>query len=179
LGNWLSVRQAQTLLNTPDVATTKGLRDRAIAAVLLGCGLRRSEVAALTVGHVQQRDGRSCRSCWKAWPCADDSGANVGEAGDGRVDFCGRSSELRPLSTCNMSGHKPTCGGVIRSEAFLRGRPWGHISGCGNFSRLAFVGSATYPGPALASTVQSPYSSRQRTCKPFETHSVRAFGCGR
>jgi integrase len=60
LGNWLSVRQAQTLLNTPDVTTTKGLRDRAILAVLLGCGLRRSEVAALTVGHVQQRDGRWC-----------------------------------------------------------------------------------------------------------------------
>src|SRR4249920_400086 len=60
LGNWLSVKQAQTLLNTPDVTTTKGLRDRAILAVLLGCGLRRSEVAALTVGHVQQRDGRWC-----------------------------------------------------------------------------------------------------------------------
>ncbi len=60
LGNWLSVKQAQTLLNAPDVATTKGLRDRAILAVLLGCGLRRSEVAALTIGHVQQRDGRWC-----------------------------------------------------------------------------------------------------------------------
>jgi site-specific recombinase XerD len=46
LGNWLSIRQAQTLLNTPDASTTKGLRDRAILAVLLGCGLRRSEVAA-------------------------------------------------------------------------------------------------------------------------------------
>jgi site-specific recombinase XerD len=60
LGNWLTVRQAQTLLNTPDTTTTKGLRDRAILAVLLGCGLRRSEVAALTVVHVQQRDGRWC-----------------------------------------------------------------------------------------------------------------------
>src|SRR6266404_963641 len=60
LGNWLSVAQAQKLLNTPDVTTTKGLRDRAILAVLLGCGLRRSEVAALTVSHVQQRDGRWC-----------------------------------------------------------------------------------------------------------------------
>src|SRR5262245_17012987 len=60
LGNWRAVKQAQTLLNTPDVTSTKGLRDRAILAVLLGCGLRRSEVAALTVAHVQQRDGRWC-----------------------------------------------------------------------------------------------------------------------
>ena len=60
VGNWLSVRQAQALLSAPDIATTKGLRDRAILAVLLGCGLRRSEVAALTFAHVQQRDGRWC-----------------------------------------------------------------------------------------------------------------------
>jgi site-specific recombinase XerD len=60
LGNWLTVKQAQTLLNTPDASATKGLRDRAILAVLLGCGLRRSESAALTFGHVQQRDGRWC-----------------------------------------------------------------------------------------------------------------------
>jgi site-specific recombinase XerD len=60
VGNWLSLRQAQALLSAPDVATVKGLRDRAILAVLLGCGLRRSEVAALTFTHVQQRDGRWC-----------------------------------------------------------------------------------------------------------------------
>jgi len=60
LGNWLSVQQAQKLLNAPDTTTMKGLRDRAILAVLLGCGLRRSEVAALTMNHVQQRDGRWC-----------------------------------------------------------------------------------------------------------------------
>ena len=30
LGNWLTARQAQTLLNAPDATTTKGLRDRAI-----------------------------------------------------------------------------------------------------------------------------------------------------
>jgi integrase len=59
-GNWLSARQAQTLLNTPDIATVRGLRDRAILAVLFGCGLRRSEVAALAFAHVQQRDGRWC-----------------------------------------------------------------------------------------------------------------------
>src|SRR5580692_1646185 len=60
VGNWLSQRQAQALLSAPDIATVRGLRDRAILAVLLGCGLRRSEVAALTFAHVQQRDGRWC-----------------------------------------------------------------------------------------------------------------------
>src|SRR6202049_681140 len=59
-GNWLSQRQAQALLSTPDITTIRGLPDRGILAVLLGCGLRRSEVAALTFAHVQQRDGRWC-----------------------------------------------------------------------------------------------------------------------
>ena len=60
LGNWLTAKQAQALLNAPDATTKKGRRDRAILAVLLGCGLRRSEVAALTFKHIQQRDGRWC-----------------------------------------------------------------------------------------------------------------------
>ena len=60
VGNWLSLHQAQALLNTPDVRTKKGLRDRAMLGTLLGCGLRRSELAALTMKHVQQRDNRWC-----------------------------------------------------------------------------------------------------------------------
>ena len=60
LGNWLTVKHAQTLLNTPGVTTPKGLGDRAILAILLGCDLRRSEEAALTMDHFQQRDGRWC-----------------------------------------------------------------------------------------------------------------------
>jgi integrase len=59
-GNGLSQRQAQALLSAPDITTLRGLRDRAILAVLLGCGLRRSEVATLTFTHLQQRDGRWC-----------------------------------------------------------------------------------------------------------------------
>jgi site-specific recombinase XerD len=60
VGNWLSIQQAQKLLNAPEVSCKKGLRDRAMLAILLGCGLRRSEVAALTIRHTQQRDNRWC-----------------------------------------------------------------------------------------------------------------------
>ena len=57
-GLWLTKDQAQELLNKPDVETLKGSRDRAILAVMLGGGLRRSEIAKLQIGHIQQREGR-------------------------------------------------------------------------------------------------------------------------
>lgn len=58
IGNWLTQEQAQKLLQLPNVSTVKGLRDRAILAILLGCGLRREECAGLRVDHIQQREGR-------------------------------------------------------------------------------------------------------------------------
>jgi integrase len=58
-GNCLTHEQAQQLLMLPDPATLKGKRDQALLALLLGCGLQRSELAALTVAHFSQRGGRS------------------------------------------------------------------------------------------------------------------------
>jgi integrase len=57
-GNWLTKQQAAALLHAPDPQRLKGVRDRAILAVLIGCGLRRSELVGLDMNHVQQRDGR-------------------------------------------------------------------------------------------------------------------------
>ena len=57
-GNWLTREQAQHWLGAPDTRTLKGLRDRALLAVLIGCGLRRAEADNLSFEHVQQRDGR-------------------------------------------------------------------------------------------------------------------------
>ncbi len=57
-GNWLTREEAQLWINAPDVKTLKGLRDRAVLAVLIGCGLRRAEAAILSVSHIQQRESR-------------------------------------------------------------------------------------------------------------------------
>ena len=58
MGNWLDRRQAERLINAPNTATIAGRRDRALFSVLIGCGLRRSEAAALAFTHIQQREGR-------------------------------------------------------------------------------------------------------------------------
>jgi integrase len=52
----LTPTQGRELLGVPDRASAKGKRN-AMLAVLLGCGLRRSELTRLTVSHLQQRDG--------------------------------------------------------------------------------------------------------------------------
>jgi site-specific recombinase XerD len=57
-GNWLTREEAQKWLNTPDTKTLKGVRDRALLAVLIGCGLRRAEASILSFSHIEQREGR-------------------------------------------------------------------------------------------------------------------------
>ena len=57
LGNWLTAEQSRALLHAPDGDRLKARRDRAILALMLGCGLRRGEVAGLRLDHLQQREG--------------------------------------------------------------------------------------------------------------------------
>jgi integrase len=58
LGNWLTREQAKELLAVPDRSTLKGKRDYVILALLVGCALRRNELAELDVETIQQREGR-------------------------------------------------------------------------------------------------------------------------
>lgn len=51
----LSREQAEALMAAPGTDTLKGLRDRAIIATLLCCGLRESELCALNVDDLRQR----------------------------------------------------------------------------------------------------------------------------
>ncbi|PWT80795.1 MAG: integrase [Acidobacteria bacterium] len=59
-GNWLTKKQAEALINKPGIETLKGKRDRAMLAVMIGCGLRRDEVARLGFENIRQLDGRWC-----------------------------------------------------------------------------------------------------------------------
>jgi site-specific recombinase XerD len=56
LGNWLTAEQGQALWRAPHSGRLKGERGRALLALLLACGLRRHEVVALTLDHLQQRE---------------------------------------------------------------------------------------------------------------------------
>jgi len=125
-GNWLSLKQAQALLNAPDITRTKGLRDRAILAVLLGCGLRRSEVAALTFTHVQQRTAAG--ASWTSWvsmagyarfPCRrGKSGVRCVGRGGGRYRRCGvPSGEPRRPSPRDRAERK----GRLAATPWVRG----------------------------------------------------------
>jgi site-specific recombinase XerD len=57
LGNWLTREQAKELLAVPDRSTLKGKRDYVILALLVGCALRRNELAELDVATIRSARG--------------------------------------------------------------------------------------------------------------------------
>jgi integrase len=73
LGNWLTPEQGRPLFNATIPSTPRGLRDHAMVAMLIGCGLRRAELLALHLESIQQRE--------EHWVIAD----LVGKAGHVRT----------------------------------------------------------------------------------------------
>jgi integrase len=57
MGNWLTRNEAQELVNAASKANLRGWRDGAMVGLLLGCGLRRSEVVGLNLDQLQSREG--------------------------------------------------------------------------------------------------------------------------
>src|SRR5438094_6401456 len=86
LGNWLTAEEARRFWQAPPPDTIKGRRDRAILAILLGCGLRRRELADLEFTHLQRRD--------EHWAIVD----LVGRVGISEQSRCPIGS--RPRSIC-------------------------------------------------------------------------------
>jgi len=58
LGTWLTAPQTEALIDAPDTRRLSGKRNRALLAILIGCGLRREEAAFLKVEDIQLREGR-------------------------------------------------------------------------------------------------------------------------
>jgi integrase len=73
LGNWLTPEQGRRLLECTASSTMRELRDHAMIAMLIGCGLRRAELLALRLEWIQQRE--------EHWVIAD----LVGKAGHVRT----------------------------------------------------------------------------------------------
>jgi site-specific recombinase XerC len=55
IGNWLTIDQSRTFVGKP-ADTLRGKRDRAILALLIGCGLRRAELVGLRAADFQVRE---------------------------------------------------------------------------------------------------------------------------
>ncbi len=56
LGNWLTPEQGRRLLDCAVPSTMRELRDHAMVAMLIGCGLRRAELLTLRIESIQQRE---------------------------------------------------------------------------------------------------------------------------
>jgi site-specific recombinase XerC len=98
----------------------KGKRDRALLALLLARGLRRHELAGLTVGHLQQREGH--------WAI---------------VDLRGTSGHIRTIPVPDLGAWPlddwTRAAGISEGSVFRRvssaGRVWGRS--CNGKARLA------------------------------------------
>jgi site-specific recombinase XerD len=83
LGNWLTAEQSGSLLRAAKVDSLKGRRDRAILALLLGCGLRRGEVTHLRLDHLQQREEHwACGFGGQSCPHPHRPGTRLGQGRD-------------------------------------------------------------------------------------------------
>lgn len=58
-GRWLTVEQTAQLLAAPDRAKAPGKRDACALALLVGCGLRRTEACDLDVEQLKETAGRT------------------------------------------------------------------------------------------------------------------------
>ncbi|WP_263349688.1 tyrosine-type recombinase/integrase [Acidicapsa acidisoli] len=110
LGNWLTREQAKELLQVPDRSTLKGKRDYAILALLVGCALRRRELATLKMSDLQEREGR--------WVIAD---------------LCGKGNRIRTVAVPLWV--KNAINAWLDSAELLEGKLFRSVTKGGNVAR--------------------------------------------
>jgi site-specific recombinase XerD len=112
IGHWLSNTNAERLLDAPDTKCLKGKRDCALLGVAFGCGLRRQELANLTVATIQERSGR--------WVIVDIRGKH------GRVRSVPMPAEVKECVDVWLSA-----AGIVSGHVFRAITKNGHIHGDG------------------------------------------------
>jgi site-specific recombinase XerD len=56
VGNWLTAEQGKRLVDATSADTLRSKRNRSMLSLLIGCGLRRAELLALTMNSIQLRE---------------------------------------------------------------------------------------------------------------------------
>ena len=112
LGNWLTREQAKDLLQVPDRSTLKGKRDYAILALLVGCALRRRELADLEISDLQEREWR--------WVIAD---------------LCGKGNRIRTVAVPLWVKH--AINAWLTAAELVEGRLFRSVSKGGKVARAS------------------------------------------
>ncbi len=111
-GNWLTLEQCSTMLNGVEGENLRAKRDRAMIGVLIGCGLRRAELAALDVDHIQTRQGH--------WAI---------------VDLLGKGGHIRtvpmPQWVKEAIDHWTSAAGIVKGRVFRAVSRAGNVWGTG------------------------------------------------
>lgn len=103
VGRWLTKAEARRVLALPDTGTNRGARDLAILSLALEAGLRRSEIAELTLGDIEMRSGRPVI-------------ANlIGKGGKVRTVPINRRTHAALMAWAERAGVKDANGPLIRS----------------------------------------------------------------
>lgn len=134
IGNWLTAPEAERFIDAPDLTTLKGKRDRALLAILIGCGLRRQEAASLTIEHVQEREGRP---------------VIVDLLGKGRRR---RSVPVPPFAKESLDSWTKAAK-ILAGRIFLPVNKSDHISGSSMTAQSVFVAVRRYAKPIKAEIV--------------------------
>jgi integrase len=123
MGNWLTREQAKEILAVPDRSILKGKRDYVILALLVGCALRRAELAELDVATVQQREGRWVLGRSRRQGSANPDGCNpdLGQEGNRCLARGGRHRE-RPALGPDRKGWEDPGRNLERLDHLVRRR---------------------------------------------------------